>query len=144
MQAILMKFDYENLLLKEYKNWYLLLRKEQVTLGSLVLIEKSFQTKYSNISSESFSEFGDIVKDIESTLGKLFSFDKINYIMLMMTDDEVHYHVIPRYSKDTMFSNVAFKDNGWSGLPDFANTNKIDSSITDKLLNSIKEELENK
>ncbi|MCK5294325.1 MAG: hypothetical protein KAJ49_06710, partial [Arcobacteraceae bacterium] len=66
MQAILTKFDYKNLLIKEYKYWYLLLRKEQVTLGSLVLIEKSFKTKYSNISSESFLEFGVIVKEIEN------------------------------------------------------------------------------
>ena len=144
MQVILTKFDYKNLLIKEYKHWYLLLRKEQVTLGSLVLIEKSFQTKYSDISKESFLEFGDIVNDIESILGKLFSYDKINYLMLMMVDEEVHYHIIPRYSKDIIFENIAFKDNGWSGLPSFSNINKIDSHVVDKLLTLIRKELENK
>ena len=41
--SILKKFNYRENLIKEYKNWLLLLRPEQTTLGSLVLIEKSFQ-----------------------------------------------------------------------------------------------------
>jgi len=144
MQPILEKFNFNNLLIKEYENWYLLLRNEQITIGFLVLIEKSFKIKYSDISSESFEEFGSIVQDIETTLTKLFIYDKINYLMLMMVDDEVYYHIIPRYSKDCVFENITFKDKGWSGLPDFSNNNKINEKVTHKLLNFIKTELENK
>ena len=35
-EEILETFDINNLLIKEYKHWYLLLRKRQVTIGSLV------------------------------------------------------------------------------------------------------------
>jgi glycerol-3-phosphate cytidylyltransferase len=126
IQKILTVFDYKNMLIKEYKNWYLLLRKEQVTIGSLVLIEKSFQTNYADISNESFVEFGEIVKEIEWMLKVLFSYDKINYLMLMMVDDEVHYHIIPRYAQDIDFNGIIFKDSGWSGLPDMANINELD------------------
>jgi diadenosine tetraphosphate (Ap4A) HIT family hydrolase len=134
MQKILEKFDYNNLLIKEYDNWYLLLRKEQVTIGSLVLIEKSFKTKYSDISTESFIEFGDIVRDIESALGKLFSYDKINYLMLMMVDDEVHYHIIPRYSRDIEYNGKVFKDYGWKGFPAFNELNDMDDEMYQKLI----------
>lgn len=141
MQKILEKFDYENLLVKEYNNWYLLLRKEQVTLGSMVLIEKSFSTKYSDISSESFSEFGDIVKELENMLRDLFLYDKINYLMLMMVDDEVHYHVIPRYAKERVFNGIVFKDNGWSGFPDFNDVSMLNKDLSFKLIEIMKSKL---
>lgn len=141
MQKILKKFDYENLLVKEYNNWYLLLRKEQVTLGSMVLIEKSFSTKYSDISSESFSEFGDIVKELENMLRDLFLYDKINYLMLMMVDDEVHYHVIPRYAKERVFHGIVFKDNGWSGFPDFNDVSMLNKDLSFKLIEIMKSKL---
>ena len=57
MKDILETFDINNLLIKEYKHWFLLLRKRQVTIGSLVLIEKSFKTRYSDISFHSHCEF---------------------------------------------------------------------------------------
>ncbi|MBT5492600.1 HIT family protein [bacterium] len=144
MQKILKTFDYKNLLIKEYNNWYLLLRKEQVTLGSLVLIEKSFRTRYSEIPNESFDEFGIIVKEIEFVLKTLFDYDKVNYFMLMMVDEEVHYHVIPRYSKDIEFSEVKFIDKGWPVLPDFRYKNRINDIEIENLLKLIKSELENK
>ena len=102
MNQILKTFNYDELLIKEYKNWYLLLRSHQATIGSMVLIEKNFHTKFSDIPNESFIEFGKIVKEIEATLSVLFSYDKINYLMLMMKDKEVHFHVIPRKKQDNI------------------------------------------
>ena len=139
-ESILSKFEFENLLINEYENWYLLLRKEQVTLGSLVLIEKSFKTNYSDISKESFEEFGKIVKEIESVLKNSFDYDKINYFMLMMVDNEVHYHIVPRYSKDVKFGNMIFKDFTWPGLPELKNKNHIDSEELNNILDFLKKE----
>ena len=138
MKKILKTFDYENLLIKEYNHWYLLLRKKQVTLGSVILIEKDFKKNYGKISLKSHMEFGLIAKNIEYALKSLFCYNKINYLMLMMVDPEVHYHVLPRYSKNVIFNKIKFIDTGWPGLPDlnFANDFKKDTEI--KLINSIK------
>ena len=106
---ILKTFNYDELLIKEYKHWYLLLRSNQTTIGSMVLIEKNFHTKFSDITSESFAEFGKIIKEIELTLKTLFRYDKINYLMLMMRDKEVHFHVIPRYSKEVTYKSITFR-----------------------------------
>jgi len=133
MHKILKKFKFNNLLIKEYGNWYLLLREEQLSLGSLVLIEKSFKTRYSEISRESFSELAIIVKEIECVLKKLFSYDKINYLMLMMADNEVHYHIIPRYSQKKCWDGIYFMDTGWPKLVDFTSSNLIDESSLLKL-----------
>ena len=141
MSDILETFNFKDLLIKEYKNWYLLLRNDQTTIGSLVLIEKNFHKRLSNISDSSFIEFGNIVREIEQALNNLFRYEKINYLMLMMKDSEVHYHIIPRYSKDQQYEAVIFKDEGWPNLPDLKNFNQISMKLKLKLLEQIKKEL---
>ena len=126
---ILKTFNYDELLIKEYKHWYLLLRSNQTTIGSMVLIEKNFHTKFSDISSESFAEFGKIIKEIELTLKTLFRYDKINYLMLMMRDKEVHFHVIPRYSKEVTYKSITFHDLGWPGQPNLTYSNEINKKL---------------
>ena len=141
MKEILETFDINNLLIKEYKHWYLLLRKRQVTIGSLVLIEKSFKTRYSDISFHSHCEFASIVIDIESSLQKNFNYDKINYLMLMMVDKEVHYHIIPRYSRQINFNGFRFIDSGWPSMPDLSFENTATQSTIVHLIDSIRASL---
>lgn len=117
MNKISKKFEIEKLLIKEYDNWYLVLRKNQVTIGSLVLIEKNFEQSLSKISQQSFSELKMITSEIEFILKNSFSFDKINYLMLMMEDDEVHFHIIPRYSKSIIWKKKKYIDQNWPKPP---------------------------
>ena len=141
MKQILKTFNYDELLIREYKNWYLLLRSNQTTIGSMVLIEKNFHIKFSDISNESFIEFGEIVKKIESTLTKVFKYEKINYLMLMMKDKEVHFHVIPRYSKEVKYQSIIFHDSGWPGEPNLNNHNEIDMKLKIKIKTLIQKNL---
>ena len=46
MQEILKKFKLNENLIYEYKNWYLVLREEQITFASMVLIEKNLKKDY--------------------------------------------------------------------------------------------------
>ena len=130
---ILKKFGYPESLIKEYDNWYLLLRTKQITLGSLVLMCKDPVGEYSRISNDSWREFPGIVKEIESQLSKLFSYDKINYIMLMMVDKIVHYHILPRYKEYQTFERVDFYDYSWPGPPDFSRRNELSDDIFNNL-----------
>ena len=75
----------------------MLLRPAQVTLGSLVLAAKSDCTAYGALSAEAFTEQGEAVAAIERALAGFVRFERINYLMLMMVDPNVHFHVIPRY-----------------------------------------------
>ena len=136
--SILKKFGYPNHLIKDYTNWIILLRPEQITIGSLVLIEKSFQKKFSKVTLKSLQELSIIIKEVENTLKKLFGYNKINYLMLMMVDPEVHLHVIPRYSKNIVFNKKSFSDTGWPKLPELNYVNKIDINTRKKLINTIK------
>lgn len=141
MNEILRTFNFKDFLIKEYNNWYLILRSEQVTIGSLVLIEKNFHKKLSDISNESFSEFGEIIREVEAGLEKAFHYDKINYLMLMMKDSEVHYHIIPRYSEKKIYELIEFIDQGWPGMPDLGNHHGLNKDIKLKIKDHIKKSI---
>jgi|APSaa5957512535_1039671.scaffolds.fasta_scaffold26174_5 diadenosine tetraphosphate (Ap4A) HIT family hydrolase len=134
MSKTLKKFGYPNNLLREYENWYILFRYEQVTLGSLILITKNNEYNLSEVSKEGFEEYPIIINHIETVLKEVFGYEKINYIMLMMIDPEVHYHVIPRYSKDILFEKNLFEDKGWPGFPAFSEPNSIDKKLQKQII----------
>ncbi len=125
MQDTLQGFGYPDSLVREYEHWFVLLRPIQTTLGSLILIERSGATRFSEISDGAFQEYGHVIKQIECVLQSLFQYDKINYLMLMMVDPEVHFHVIPRYASPREFNEVAFLDSGWPALPSLGEANSI-------------------
>ena len=118
--ATLKKFAYPESLVKTYQHWHVLLRPAQPTLGSLVLICKESVTKYSEISVAAMTEKHRVISDIESVLSKRFGYSKINYLMLMMVDPAVHFHVIPRYEHPVEFCDKSFDDKSWPTVPDLA------------------------
>lgn len=141
LQETLKKFGYPNSLVKEYKNWLVLCRFKQITLGSLILICKDEVNAFSKISSQSFEELPVIIKEIETNLKALFQYEKINYLMLMMVDPEVHFHIIPRYSSDKEFDSKIFTDKGWpTKIPDFQIINEVDDETMAKLIERLRDE----
>ena len=104
MNATAEKFGYPETLIREYEHWLVLLREQQISLGSLVLVCKDPALRFSDVTSEAFVELHRVIVDIEQTLETQYRYDKINYLMLMMVDPDVHYHVIPRYETAREFS----------------------------------------
>jgi len=115
----MLKFGYPGTLVREWDHWVVLLRPAQVTLGSLVLASRSGATAYSELPDEAFAEQAVAVRAIETALRRYCDYERINYLMLMMVDPNVHFHVIPRYSKPRSRHGVEFPDAGWPGPPDF-------------------------
>ena len=58
-------FRFPDMLIKEYQFWHLLLRFEQSTLGSLVLICKKKIKKISLLPENYFYEMKNIINDIK-------------------------------------------------------------------------------
>jgi diadenosine tetraphosphate (Ap4A) HIT family hydrolase len=117
MNETIRKFGYPDSLIREYRHWVVLLRPQQVTLGSLILASKEPATEFHQLSPDGFAELRTAVADIERALKDLTSYQKINYLMLMMVDPDVHFHVIPRYQQAARFDGVEFPDHGWPGPP---------------------------
>lgn len=111
------KFNVTKLVIFESKFWTWSLRPNQSTLGSSLLSLNRECLSFSDLSEEEFQDLKYIVYKIEKTLLSAFHFDKINYLMLMMVDNQLHYHVIPRYKNNIVFDGYNWDDKGWPGLP---------------------------
>ncbi|MDW7674230.1 MAG: HIT family protein [Bacillota bacterium] len=134
------KFKTEEFLIYESKYWVWSLRPVQATLGAGVLFLKRECPVFSEMNQEEFSDLNDIIKVIEKTLKKTFNYDIMNYLMLMMVDKQVHYHVIPRYERTIDFAGTSWKDLGWPGVPNLAG-NEIDIKKLHEIQDAIKENL---
>jgi len=134
-------FDYPGSLIKEYEHWILLLRPQQVTLCSMVLITKGTETCLSELDAGALAELKRISGDLEGPVKDWLSFQKINYLALMMVDPHVHFHVLPRFDHDVTHEGICFRDAGWPGLPDFANHVVLEQPERSKLIEAIRKRL---
>ncbi len=138
MNETMRKFGYPDALVRDYAQWCVLLRPAQVTLGALVLIAKSEVRAFSDLDEAAFAELGPVVRDIEVCLREFSKFEKINYLMLMMVDPNVHFHVLPRYSGTRTFDSIVCEDRGWPGPPDLKAAPAITPTDFAAILASIK------
>jgi diadenosine tetraphosphate (Ap4A) HIT family hydrolase len=97
--------------------WTVLLRPRQPTLGALVLVCREDVTAFSRVSAAAFADLQQVVQKVEGCLLQVVAYERINYLMLMMVDPDVHFHVIPRYSTPREFDGQQFADAGWPGPP---------------------------
>lgn len=128
MNPTIENFGYPATLVHEFDHWVVLLRPAQPTLGSLVLAAKSDVTEFSALAPEAFAELAQATRTIERALKQFIDYAKINYLMLMMVDPNVHFHVIPRYEGAREFDGLQFPDAGWPKLPDLPQAVKLDGS----------------
>ena len=127
MNQTIEKFGYPETLIKEFEHWVVLLRPDQVTLGSLVLAATGDATAYGDLPREAFAEQREVVAAIESALRLFTQYERINYLMLMMVDPNVHLHVIPRYSEARSWNGREFPDAGWPGPPQLGSASALSS-----------------
>ncbi|RVT43387.1 HIT family protein [Sphingobium algorifonticola] len=126
MNPTIEKFGYPATLIADFTHWVVLLRPAQPTLGSLVLAAKSDATAFGALPAEAHTELKAVTVAIEAALARAVDYAKINYLMLMMVDPHVHFHVIPRYQGDRNVAGLTLTDAGWPGQPDLGTATKLD------------------
>lgn len=134
------KFRVGELTIYESKYWVWTLRPSQPTVGCGVLSLKRAAEKLSEITPEEGADLSLVVKVIENSLAKAFPVKKMNYVMYMMVDYHVHYHIIPRYSENQIFNNIEFVDKGWPKPPVLA-CEDVDEETLVKMKEYIKSNL---
>ena len=117
MNPTIKRFGYPATAIADYAHWTVLLRPEQPTLGSLVLAAKSDATAFAALDPAAFAELGTVIWHIEAALMRAVTYERINYLMLMMVDPNVHFHVIPRYDGVREHDGIAVPDKGWPKTP---------------------------
>lgn len=128
MNATIEKFGFPATLVAEFEHWAVLLRPAQPTLGALVLAAKSDATAFGSVAAEAHAELKVATSTIEAALGKAVGYSKINYLMLMMVDPHVHFHVLPRYEGERSGAGLTVADAGWPGQPDLGQAVKLDDA----------------
>lgn len=120
MNATFEKFGWPATLVHDFAHWAVLARPAQPTLGSLVLAAKSDATAFGDLPAEAHAELKPVTTAIEAALSQAVGYAKLNYLMLMMVDPHVHFHVIPRYEGVREWNGREFVDVGWPKVPDLA------------------------
>ena len=138
MNATAVKFGAPDTVLADYTYWTLLLRPVQVTLGSLVLICREPVQQFGAISQAASAELQVATAALESALQERFQFDRINYLMLMMVDPDVHFHVLPRYESAREFGGHTFIDAAWPGPPNITNNSGCPESTMTELKDTLR------
>ena len=111
------KFRVEELIIFENRSWSWSVRPGQPTLGAGVLSLNRHAGKLSEVSAEEMQNLVELVGALEGAIKSAFDHSIMNYLMLMMVDHHVHYHVIPRYAGTRTFGGKEWVDNGWPALP---------------------------
>ncbi|GAB4255761.1 MAG: HIT family protein [Deferrisomatales bacterium] len=138
MNETLKKFGYPDTCVRQFDHWAVLLRPQQVTVGSLVLVCTEPARSFSEVSAEGFAELREVTGQLEGALARAFAYDKINYLMLMMVDPDVHFHVLPRYAAPRTVAGVEFTDGSWPGPPDLKRVHDLGPETFREVLDRVK------
>ena len=138
MNATIEKFGWPATLIAEFDHWLVLLRPAQPTLGSLVLAAKSDATAFAGLPGEAHAELKRVTGAIEAALARFTGYARLNYLMLMMVDPHVHFHVIPRYEGAREWGGVSFPDAGWPALPQLGEAVKLEPAQREALVAELK------
>ncbi|PZU10026.1 HIT family protein [Sphingomonas sp.] len=122
------RFGHPATLIAETDAWVLLLRPDQPTLGSMILAAKGTFTAFGDLPPAAFADFGRMVGRIEAALRATVAPAKINYLMLMMVDPHVHFHILPRYAGERSEAGLTVADAGWPKQPDLASAKRPDAN----------------
>src|SRR5215212_2779393 len=112
------KFRLEELEVRRYAHWTWSVRPAQGTLGASVISLNRPAVAWSEVDAGENAGLSQAVTDIEAVLRRQFAYDKINYLMLMMVDEHVHFHVFPRYAGERAFGGRSWIDLTWPKPPD--------------------------
>lgn len=120
------------------RHWTVLLRPKQPTLGSLVLVCREPVLAFSELSAAAYEDLRAVIGCVEPALRELSAYQRINYLMLMMVDPDVHFHVIPRYEGSRSFMGADYRDAGWPGPPDLQAAVTPEGAALDALLERLR------
>lgn len=137
LNSTIEKFGYPATLVQEYAYWVVLARPAQLTLGSLIVAAKSELTDFGALPAVYFAELKQVAADISSASQTLVRHEKLNWLMLMMVDPHVHFHLFPRYQGSRQAAGLQIEDQDWPGPPDVKKSIILSDSQISALVRSL-------
>ena len=134
------KFGIEQNIIFQTKYWNWSLRPLQPVVGSGILSANFPVERMSDLPVEAGEDLIKMMKIIENTLKKAVGMELMNYVMLMLVDHHVHYHVIPRFSGKVTINGKTFTDEFWC-KPVVLDSGKYSKEELEDIKNYIKDNL---
>ena len=132
------RFNRADLVIKEFTHWVVILRENVTTLGSCIFILKSGKPFLSEVSNEEMAELAQVHNWFETKTKELYGAEKWNYCAMMMKDEFVHYHAIPRYSKVVNAYGREWIDEDWPKGTKLGKL-EVDSKVLVEIINDLKD-----
>ena len=133
LDAFRAKFRVEELGILKFTHWTWSVRAMQTTLGASILSLNVPASRWADASPAAMAELHTVINTVETRLKKRFDYDRINYLMLMMVDPHVHFHILPRYQTSRTFAGREWVDRTWPKPPEI-----VGETATDEVLLAIK------
>lgn len=114
------RFEPEHYTIRTFKYWVVLLRKRQVTLGSVIVALRRDVPSFSMVCAEELAELSEVFYWYEKIIKDLYGAEKFNYIAAMMKDNFVHFHAFPRYRDTVLRHGIEWRDVYWPGAVELA------------------------
>ena len=137
MHATLEKFGFGPGTVFEDAHWAAVVRPAQPTLGSMVLICKRDVTAFGDLTPEEGAALPGMAARIAAA-HRFVQPERVNYLMLMMVDPHVHFHVIPRYEGTRGWGGLEFPDAGWPGVPNLGTAVALDAAQIAQLVRDLR------
>lgn len=140
LQEFQEKFRTADLEVLRMEHWTWSVRPAPSTLGAGVLSLNRFAESFGDLTREESSALAEAVRRVESALTRFSAPDRFNYLMLMMVDSHVHFHVIPRYAAERQAAGMDWVDSGWPALPSLNdNADRKDSPALIEIRDALRE-----
>lgn len=136
------KFQVPELTVLRSEHWTWSVRPPQATLGAGVLSLNRFSTSLADLSAEEGADLTRVVAQVDGALQRWIAPDRMNYLMLMMVDAHVHFHVLPRFEAPRSFAGHEWVDGGWPAQPDLvANVAQSDPTTLGLVRDALRDHL---
>ena len=129
----------------ETKFWEVILHQNQTYLGYSVVVSKSKTKSMSEITTEEWLDFGNVVKILESTYKECFDATMFNWTCLMNNAYKrnppnpcVHWHFRPRYNQVIKINEKSFNDPNFAHHYNPKKENIIDDQTYNLIVDKIK------
>lgn len=130
------RFSDPNLVIKQGKYWTIAFRWGTTTLGNCVIICNRECPTFGELTTKEMAEFPEMCRWYENKIKSLYGAVKFNYLAMMMKEEFVHFHIIPRYDHEINKYGRVWIDEEW---PKGTKMPKIE--VPDEVLQQVLEDL---
>lgn len=134
-------FNVDDLLVREFDHWMIVVRQKQVTLGATVFLLKRPIESFAAATPSELGEIAEVVSFFESRTAGLWDAERFNYVAAMMKDPFVHIHAFPRYSGPRLAYSREWNDSDWPRIVNFGGAVE-DSSLLRRIRDDLRQHVE--